>query len=145
MMAAETIFQYANLLGLFGWILLIIAPFTKFTKNIVQWGLVPILLSILYAYLIIRYFGEAEGGFGSLSEVSSLFNNEFALLAGWVHYLAFDLWIGCWEIGDAEKRGFSRWLVIPCLFFTLMYGPVGLLLYLLLRFIMTKKLNHDNF
>lgn len=144
-MGPETIFQYANLFGLFGWVLLLLAPFTKVTTKIVQWGVVPLLLGVLYAYLVIRFFGDAEGDFSSLNGVASLFKNDYALLAGWIHYLAFDLWIGCWEIGDAKKHGINRWLVVPCLFFTLMYGPVGLLLYIALRAIITKKLVHENF
>lgn len=144
-MTPDLIFQYSTWLALLGWIIIIIAPFTKLTTTFVKWGLIPLLLSIIYAYLVIRYFGDAEGGFGSLDELTILFQNKHALLAGWIHYLAFDLWIGCWEVEDAEKRNFSRWFVIPCLFFTLMYGPVGLLMYIILRLIFTRKLMHENF
>lgn len=144
-MTPDTIFQYSSQFAMLGWLILIIAPFTKVTTKIVKWGLIPLLLSCVYAYLVIRFFGNAEGGFGSLDDVAKLFQNKHALLAGWIHYLAFDLWIGCWEIEDATKRGINRWLVLPCLFFTLMYGPVGLLMYILLRFFFTKKLFVDNF
>jgi len=144
-MTSELIFQYSTWLAIAGWIIIIIAPFTKLTTKLVKWGLIPILLSIIYGYLVIRYFGSAEGGFGSLEELIILFQNKHTLLAGWIHYLAFDLWIGCWEVEDAEKNNFSRLLVIPCLFFTLMYGPIGLLLYILIRFIFTRKLIHENF
>lgn len=144
-MTPDLIFQYSTWLAMAGWIIIIIAPFTIVTTKFVKWGLIPILLSVIYAYLVIRYFGAAEGGFDSLDQVALLFQNKHALLAGWIHYLAFDLWIGCWEVEDAEKRGFSRWFVIPCLFLTLMYGPVGMLTYILLRLIFTKKLMHENF
>ena len=83
--------------------------------------------------------------FGSLSGVMSLFQDPKSVMAGWVHYLAFDLWIGSWEIGDARKHGINRWFVLPCLLFTFMLGPVGLLLYLILRSALTKKITHENF
>jgi Domain of unknown function (DUF4281) len=51
------------------------------------------------------------------------------LLAGWVHYLCFDLLVGCWEVRDAHGRGVPHLLVMPCLFLTFMFGPAGWLLY----------------
>jgi hypothetical protein len=55
------------------------------------------------------------------------------LLAGWTHYLAFDLIVGSWEVRDARERGISHWLVVPCLALTFMFGPVGFLAYQALR------------
>jgi len=83
--------------------------------------------------------------FGSLEGVVGLFQDPKSVLIGWVHYLAFDLWVGSWEVGDAVKRGINRWLVLPCLLFTFMLGPVGLVMYFILRAIVTKKFNHENF
>jgi hypothetical protein len=65
--------------------------------------------------------------------VAALFENHWLLLAGWVHYLAFDLFIGSWEVRDAAKNGIAHWMVIPCLVLTFLFGPIGLLLYFLLR------------
>ncbi len=62
-----------------------------------------------------------------------LFSNRWVLLAGWIHYLCFDLFIGSWQVRDAAANNISHWLVIPCLFLTFMFGPVGLLLYFALR------------
>ncbi len=130
-----------------GWLLLIIAPYWKYTRPIVQYGVIVILLSLLYAYLIFLAPGGSMDfdAFGSLQGVMGLFTDPKATLAGWVHYLAFDLFIGTWEVGDAKKHGINRWFVLPCLFFTFMLGPVGLLLYLILRSFMTKKVLHENF
>ena len=144
----ESLFQYAGQLTMLGWILLALVPQWKYTRPIVQYGIISILLSFLYAYLI--FFGGDGGGidisaFGSLEGVMGLFTDPRAVLAGWVHYLAFDLWVGSWEVGDALKRGINRWLVLPCLLFTFMLGPVGLLMYLLLRLIVTKDIRHENF
>ena len=146
-MSYEALFGYAGNLTMLGWLLLILVPNWKYTRPIVQYGVISILLSLLYAYLIFLAPGGSMdlGSFGSLEGVMGLFTDPKATLAGWVHYLAFDLWIGSWEVGDAQKRGINRWFVLPCLLFTFMLGPVGLLLYLILRSVMTKKLAHENF
>ncbi|MGB3587035.1 MAG: ABA4-like family protein [Tunicatimonas sp.] len=141
-MQPETIFSFASTFVLIGWILLIVAFRWKYTLALVRLGVV-LLLSALYAILIITHFGNSEGGFGSLAEVSQLFENPWSLLAGWVHYLAFDLFVGSWEVENAQKLGISHWLIIPCLLFTFFLGPIGLLLYLIIRTIRTKKLSHD--
>jgi hypothetical protein len=75
----------------------------------------------------------SAGGFGSLQEVTILFSDPNLLLAGWIHYLAFDLFVGAWEVRDAQRQGIHHLLVIPCLLATLMAGPAGLALYWLLR------------
>ena len=74
-----------------------------------------------------------EGGFGSLAAVAALFSVEELLLAGWIHYLAFDLFVGAWEVRDSQARGINHLLIIPCLLATFMAGPAGLVLYWLLR------------
>ncbi|MDX1700140.1 MAG: ABA4-like family protein [Melioribacteraceae bacterium] len=144
-MDAESIFSFSSTLAMVGWAVLIVAPNWKYTRPIIQAGLIPLLLGIIYLFLIIQYFGEAEGGFGSLTDVKSLFENDYLLLAGWIHYLAFDLWIGHWEAGDAKKYNIHRLLLIPCQFLTFFFGPIGLLLYILVRNIKTRKISHENF
>lgn len=91
----------------------------------------PVTFGCLYAWLLSG--GLGEGGFDSLTEVMKLFSNPRAVFAGWVHYLAFDLFIGSWETRDALKLGISRWLLLPCQVLTFMFGPLGLMLYLILR------------
>lgn len=142
-MKAEQIFSIANLLALASWIILTVAPRWKLTKMIVLSGAIPLLLSVAYLILIALFFGSAEGGFGSLAGVMKLFTNEWAVLAGWIHYLAFDLFVGIWEVKDAQRRGISHWLVAPCLFLTFMLGPIGFLLYSVLRFFLAKEVKND--
>ena len=138
-MKAEQIFSIANLIALLGWVILIIAPRWIVTRKIILSGAVPLLLSVAYLILIVLFFGKSEGGFGSLSDVMKLFTNEWATLAGWIHYLAFDLFVGTWEVKDAQKRNISHWFVVPCLFLTFMLGPIGFLLYNILRFFLAKE------
>jgi hypothetical protein len=65
--------------------------------------------------------------------VSALFSNPWVLLAGWTHYLAFDLFIGGWEVRDAQRRGIPHLFIVPALVLTFLFGPAGLLLYLAIR------------
>src|SRR5215831_3015326 len=73
------------------------------------------------------------GGFSTLAGVGTLFSNPWLLLAGWMHYLAFDLLVGSWELEDAAERGIPHWIVVPCLLLTFMFGPAGWLLYRIVR------------
>ena len=77
--------------------------------------------------------------FGSLRQLSQLFENPHVLLAGWIHYLAFDLFIGSWEVRDAQQSGIHHLFVVPCLVFTFMLGPAGLVLYFVIRASITRK------
>lgn len=132
-MKAELIFSIANMVALAGWLLLAIGPGWGITRRVVLSGILPLLLSVAYLVIIILFFGRSEGGFGSLPEVMKLFTNEWAMLAGWIHYLAFDMFIGAWEVKDAREKGVSHLLVIPCLVLTFLLGPIGLLLYHIIR------------
>ncbi|CAN5396596.1 ABA4-like family protein [soil metagenome] len=132
-MKAEQIFSIANLVAILAWLLIAIFPTWKYTRRIVLSGAVPLLLAVAYLVLIFLFFGQAEGGFGSLADVMKLFTNEWAVLAGWIHYLAFDLFVGSWEVKDSQERGVSHVLVIPCLFLTFVFGPIGFLLYHIVR------------
>ena len=137
-MKAEQIFSIANSLALLSWLILLVAPRWTVTRKVILSGAIPLLLSIAYLILIVLFFGRAEGGFGSLAEVMKLFTNEWAALAGWIHYLAFDLLVGVWEVKDSQARGISHWFVIPCLILTFLLGPIGFLLYCGLRFFLSR-------
>jgi len=84
---------------------------------------------VAYAVLVLLFFFRVEGGgFGSLLEVRALFASDPALLAGWLHYLAFDLFVGLWIAERADARGLNRFIQAPLLFATFMFGPIGLLM-----------------
>jgi len=56
-----------------------------------------------------------------------------------VHFLAFDLFVGSWEVQDAQRHNIPHWMVVPCLVFTWLFGPVGLVLYLSLRAVVARR------
>jgi hypothetical protein len=145
-MTPDSIFQVCSTIAMAGWIVLLIAsPFwMSFDKFVI--GIIITLFAIVYAWLIAQSFttGDFEK-FGSLNGVMELFTNRTAVTAGWVHYLAFDLLTGTWIKKNSIKYNISHWLLIPCLFLTFMLGPVGLLLYLLIRTIMAKRYFAENY
>ena len=129
----------AGLLAMVGWLVMIVVPRNRYAK--LAGGLVvPLVLSVGYLLLIAQHFRGAEGGFGSLADVATLFQKQELLLAGWIHYLAFDLFIGGWEIRDSQRRGIPHLVVIPCLVMTFLLGPIGLLFYFAIRTAKTRAL-----
>jgi hypothetical protein len=131
-MELEQIFSMATLLAMAGWVLLVILPRHP-VVTLLSGVIIPLVLSGGYFLLIGQHFQGAEGGFGSLADVATLFQKPELLLAGWIHYLAFDLFIGAWEVRDAQKNGLPHLVVIPCLVMTFMLGPIGLLFYYAIR------------
>ena len=129
---AGALFAILNPIPLPFWLLLVVAPRWRFTLPLVRLAVVP-LLGVAYAVLIGSSFSASGGDFNSLAGVQALFANPHALLAGWVHYLAFDLFVGSWIVEDAMERRVPAWARIVPLPLTLMFGPVGLVLYLGLR------------
>ncbi|HEU0135365.1 MAG TPA: ABA4-like family protein, partial [Allosphingosinicella sp.] len=105
---------------------------------------VPLAWAILYVLLLAQGLPEAEGGFTSIAGVRGLFANDSALAAGWLHYLAFDLFVGTWIARDSTERGVHALLVAPCLFLTLMVGPAGPLAYFILRLAFGRKAETEN-
>jgi hypothetical protein len=127
------LFTIANAAATAGWVLLWFAPRSRVTRGLVHSGVFSLLLAALYLVILAPLLElDAFREFGSLEGVMKAFQDPWFALAGWVHYLAFDLWIGAWIGRDAQSRYLSRWLVVPCQVLTFMLGPVGLLLYVAL-------------
>ena len=125
-----------------GWFLLIFVPRLN-SARIAAGVVIPLVLSAGYLALIAMHFQGADGGFGSLADVATLFQKQELLLAGWVHYLAFDLFIGAWEVRDARRHEIPHLVVIPCLVMTFMLGPIGLLFYFAIRTAKSKRVELD--
>jgi ABA DEFICIENT 4-like len=140
-MEPARLFDIAGMIAMPGWLLLAIAPRSRLTPLITACVL-PSILAVIYLVLIGENIGSAEGGFSnfnSLAGVKTLFSVDALLLAGWIHYLAFDLFVGSWEVRDARRLGIRHGWVLPCLVLTLMVGPVGLASYWVLRSIHARK------
>ncbi|KPF43151.1 ABA4-like family protein [Rhizobium sp. AAP43] len=132
-MSHDQVFSLASSTAMVGWLMLVLLPRWPALIAFLRHGLIG-ALSLTYAVLIFVYFFRVEGGgFGSIAEVRALFMSDPVLVAGWVHYLAFDLFIGTWIAAEADKRGYNRLLQVPVLIATFMFGPLGLLLFCLTR------------
>lgn len=131
-MDLERMFSLASTFAAVGWLLLIIVPKRPMAVHVAG-VFFPLILALMYLYFIATNFRGADGGFGSLADVATLFQKRELLLAGWIHYLCFDLFIGAWEVRDAQRHEIPHLVVIPCLIMTFMLGPIGLLFYMAIR------------
>lgn len=134
-MSLETLFSLASGVALAGWLILAVAPLHRLLAVTAARGLAAVLCGGYLALLVagLSQPMPAGAGFDSLDAVRLLLSTPAALLAGWVHYLAFDLFIGAWETEDAPAARIPHWLLLPTLFMTFVAGPVGLLLYLVIK------------
>lgn len=131
-MTASSIFSLANGVAFLSWIFLVAgARWLPRTFGIVRFA-VPIFFAALYIPCFFISEPVEGGGFRSLEAVMTLFTREWIVLGGWLHYLAFDFFVGCWILEKAKKEGIPHWLIIIPMLFTFMLGPVGLLLFLIL-------------
>lgn len=132
-MDPENLFRITSSVVLLGWAALIASPLIPRLSDVVSAYLVPGLLSVVYTALVLVFWSRAEGGFDSLANVATLFETRELLLAGWVHYLAFDLFVGAWIVRTARREAMPFWLALPCLPPTFLFGPAGFLLYSIVR------------
>ena len=140
------IFKATSYTALAGWVALFLLPFwplVSFSAQSFVVGIVVLLLSVAYVYLVFlgkKHDGtdhKVRGSFWSLKGIINLFKTPRVVLAGWVHYLAFDLMVGVFIVSNAAHYNIAHWVLLPCLFLTLMFGPAGLLLYFVLRTVIT--------
>ncbi len=135
----ETIFSACGLLTMLGWLSLVLLPGKRLVVEVIARLVIPGLIGLVYIYVMVTHSGTAppEGGFGSLAQVKALFTVDGLLLAGWIHYLAFDLFVGSWIVSDSRSQGIHHLIIVPVLFATFMAGPAGLVAYLLIRSVAT--------
>jgi len=141
-MHPETLFSASGKLAMAGWALLVFAPRWRWSQRIAS-VIIPLPLANVYHVLTVVYFAKSPGGFGTLGQVTQLFQNSWLLLAGWIHYLAFDLFLGAWQARQAQRLGISHFLVVPCFLLTFLFGPIGLLVFWAIRSVVTKQLFLD--
>lgn len=131
----DFVFRLANGLALLAWIALLASPARAPWSERVRWlsgRAVPVVLSAVYTLMLLTHW-RGEGGFGSPSEVRALFDVPGVLVAGWVHYLAFDLFVGAWIAGEAARAGWPHAMLVPVLVLCFLFGPLGLLAFVLVR------------
>jgi hypothetical protein len=121
----------AHAVALVGWGALFALPWMGRRRSVLtaRWAAVP--LCLLYLLFLLTHLKAIPTDSGyTLAAIGRAFDKPVLLLAGWIHYLVLDLWVGSWEAEDSERSGTPHALLLPCLFATMMIGPLGLLLYL---------------
>lgn len=134
-MDAQQAFQLLNLLALVFWIILIVFYGSRVYKLIISTGLPFILFGLVYLILLLTNLDFDIKAFTSIEKMSGLYSNSWLVLLGWVHYLAFDLLAGVWISNDARRTGLQRILILPSLILTFMLGPLGLLSYIIIKYV----------
>lgn len=119
------------------WLLLLFAPKWRTTALVVHSGIYPLAYGALYTVCLLAsmFFGQsAEGvGMGSIAAISALFDHSNGVIVGWTHYLVFDLFVGAWIGRDAPRRNIPHVIAAPCMIASFLFGPVGLLAYMVVR------------
>jgi len=142
-MMPDQVFQLVSTIVLPQWLLMVFAPRWFVTQFLMKSFLIPVLLAVLYAYYLFSGGPVDFAAFGTLEGIKGLFEKggDGVMVAGWIHYLAFDLVAGSVVLRDAQERGISHgWVLVPMLF-CFMLGPIGLLLYWIIRTVKTRKLS----
>ena len=144
----ETHFKLANAFAMTGWIVLATLPSWQYTEHFVLY-VCFVSLALLYIFLLqksirpkpiqkqdekVETKKEDKPSFTNLRGVLVLLKNPTGGLAAWVHILAFDLMMGLYIHNEGAAANISHWYLLPCYFFTLMLGPIGLLMFLGLKF-----------
>ncbi|MEM8894382.1 MAG: ABA4-like family protein [Bacteroidota bacterium] len=144
-MTLDQIFSLTNGLATVGWALLLFTPTWHVTRKVAFSLLIPALLCLAYLLAMIAFPSESGIDFSSLESVVAMFAQREVVLVGWIHYLAFDLFVGLWISSNARQHGIKHLYIVIPLVFTFMLGPIGLLVYLVLRAILLKDLSTSNF
>lgn len=138
----ETLFSLSNLLVMPFWLAMIVLPRWRCTLRIMSslWPIVP--AAVLYAVLVVPNLAAILPMLANpeLAAIAALLGTPQGATVAWAHFLAFDLFVGRWVYLDGRTIGLSAWIVSPILFFVLMVGPAGFLLYVLVRLINTRAL-----
>lgn len=144
-MTADQIFSATNGLATLGWALLLFVPNWHLTRKLLFSLLIPSILCLAYLISMLSFPSESGIDFSSLDSVAAMFSQREVVLVGWIHYLAFDLMVGLWISANARKHGIRHIYIVLPLIFTFMLGPIGLLIYLVLRMILLKDPLAANF
>lgn len=132
-MLYKTIFNIFNSGILLFWMLLLFFPKQSITQKVIAYPWVPLVIAFGYIYFMGMTSGTFSADFTSLNGLTKMFQNANpqGVAAGWLHYLAFDFWVGCWMLKNSQEKGVKHlWMLVPMLF-TFMLGPVGIIIYTL--------------
>lgn len=133
-MSVDFAFRMFNVLALGGWMILALAPRWRFGRAWIAGFVLPAIFSLTYLAVFVPRLFDSPGGFGSIAALTTLLNADPRVMLGaWLHYLAFDLFIGAWMAGEAHRLGIPHVWMVPILAMTFLAGPVGWLAFFAIR------------
>jgi Domain of unknown function (DUF4281) len=134
-MDGELVLKVLNIPVLLGWAAMVLAPRARLTRWVLESDAIPLVIGVVYLTLMAPHLPGVLGQFDTLEHIEAAFQRPGLLLAGWLHYLAFDLLVGRVVLADAQRRGVPHLLVVPCLVLTFLLGPTGYLAYAAVRLV----------
>lgn len=134
-MDGALLLKILNIPVLLGWAMMVLAPRARITRWVLESDVVPLVIGVVYASLVAPHLPGLLGQFDTLEHIEAALRLPGMLLAGWIHYLAFDFLVGRVVLADSQRRGIPHLLVVPCLLLTFMLGPTGYLAYALVRLV----------
>lgn len=143
-MSYDLLNRLLGILVMGSWALMMFLPRWRVTRAVLNSDVVPLLIGAIYLSIAVRYVPGWFGEFRDLQTIAAFMAKPDILFVGWIHYLAFDLFVGRSILRDAQERGISQWLVAPCLFMTFMFGPGGYFAYALVRLLAKRHLGAVN-
>jgi len=127
---AELSFRLLNLVVLPWWGIWLAAPRSAWAARAASHGAIFLVLCAVYALLLAAAVaGGAGQGFG-FDGLRLGLATPLGFLAGWAHYLVFDLFVGAWIVREGCRLELE---VRPYLVATLIAGPLGLGAFLVRR------------
>ena len=145
--STEKIYLWLNFGVLPFWLILLFFPQSKICK-IFTTSIFPIIIfSLIYAYLIYVIFKDGYDFLRNFSLYLSfanllyLFENSNFLILFWIHFLSINLFCGSWMVKDSQKIGVSKFLTFFPLILTYFIGPIGLMIYWMIRIFFAKKIS----
>lgn len=129
------LFSLSSLFVMPFWFLMVVLPFWKWTQRIIQSPWIILGPALIYAIVLLPIFATVWAGVSNptLPGVIELISNESGATLSWVHFLAFDLFVARWIYLDSRERNIFALIISPILVSVLMVGPVGFLIYMVVR------------
>jgi hypothetical protein len=137
----ETIYTFLNIFVMPFWLLMMLAPHWPWTKRIMRSFWPVVLVALVYVGLLLSQIGAMLGSLANptLAVIAETLGQPAGTTIAWAHFLAFDLFVGRWAYLDSREKEMTAWIASPLLFFILMAGPLGFLLYLFGRMAVLRR------
>ena len=143
----ETLYMWINLGVLPFWFILIVFPQSHLSRIFVTSIFPFFILSGVYSFILYKSYligYDFDGNFTlylGLSELSRLFEDQLYIMIFWTHFIAINLFIGGWIVKDSQKFSINKVLMAVPLIVTYLIGPLGLILYWIIRIFYAKRIS----